>query len=296
MIAPNRFGMYVKTALIALLSIILLETTSFSQTILSGSYVDASLTRENSPYLVMDSAVFDGTKLFIERGVIITFKYHPDPEKKAYIRITAPLEPEPFDGGPGPQVIFTSERDNAPYDLNGDSTSSRPAAGDWGYIEIDPKYADEYDYSMDNVTIRYGGGKKFKDETDPGLYPMTVVSDYNEQGRYFNKMTFRSCVFERSAGVGILAGMAKIYYSKVSQNNYGIRMLSSDTEILHTEIFNNRIYPVYLIDPLIKRDGNEDYNTIIENFGNNEVYDNGVLWWVPCSASGSLTSDKSILP
>lgn len=273
--------MYFKSAIIALLSILILEGTAHAQTILSGYYGDdVTLTRENSPYLVVDSAVFDGSELFIERGVIITFKYHPDPEKKSHIRIKAPLYLETWDGAPPPAIVFTSERDNTPFDLNGDSTASRPAPGDWGYICFDPKWMDEYDIELDSLIIRYGGGKMYNNEPDPGLYPMTVITDYNNSDAHYNRIYFRECIFEHSAGVGVLTGMAAFRDCKVNHHQYGIRMLTSDALIWNSEFSYNKLYPIYLIDPVIKRDGG-DYSgsvsgSVFEAIEGNEFYNNGV--------------------
>lgn len=275
--------MQVKQLLLVVLGIVILESTSHAQTILSGYYgIEKTLYLEESPYLVVDSAVFDGPSLTIERGVIITFKYHPDPEKKSYVRITGELILQEWVGAPPPPVIFTSERDNAPFDLNGDLTASRPAPGDWGYVHFDPKnppvysYPPEYSYMMDSLLIRYGGGRMFKNEKDPGLYPMTVINDYNEPSEDYLRLTFHNSHFTHSAGVGVLAGMANFNGCEVKYNHHGIRMLSSDTYILNSDISHNKLYPVYLIDPVIKRDGGEDFNMVIESFHENYFNGNAV--------------------
>jgi hypothetical protein len=65
---------------------LLIAHQAISQTILSGTYKQSMyLSLNNSPYLVVDSAIFEGPDLQIDRGVIITFKFHPDAERKAYI-------------------------------------------------------------------------------------------------------------------------------------------------------------------------------------------------------------------
>ncbi len=269
--------MYKKTACLIALGIFLLGSSSHAQTILSGNYADQlTLTLENSPYLVVDSAIFNCPILTIDRGVIVTFKYHPDPAKKAYMRITGLLELQDWEGAPPPPVLFTSERDNRPFDLNGDSTASWPAPGDWGYIYFDPASPAEDISSLDSVTIRYGGGRRFDNEPDPGLYPMTVISDYNEPGQFYNRVTFSKCNFEHSAGVGIMTGMAELKICNVHHNNHGIRIRTSDAYISLSDIRYNRMYPIYLINPVIKGDGDNDFNSIIESFQNNWVKENTV--------------------
>jgi hypothetical protein len=253
----TKFTLFVFAALFISLNV------SLSQTVLSGIYEgELILTLEDSPYLVADSAIFN-CWLFIESDVIITFKFNPDPAKKAYIRFTRPVEAR--------SVIFTSERDNTPHDLNGDGTASRPAAGDWGYLHFDPQDPAEGGYLLENATIRYGGGRKFKDEPDPGKYPMVVVADYNRHYQEYPRVELANCTIEHSAGTGILSGMLLLKNSVVKNNNYGIRMVTSDANIISTEISNNRIYPLYLTSPVIKAHSLPSlyYDLLINHFEEN---------------------------
>ena len=260
--------MKIKSTLIILTCLLFYGNVSLSQTVLSGIYEgELTLTYEDSPYLVADSAIFN-CWLFIEPEVIITFKFHPDPAKKAYIRFTLPVEAR--------SVIFTSERDNMPHDLNGDGTATRPAAGDWGYIYFDPLAPEDGSYIFENSTIRYGGGRKFSNEPDPGKYPMVIVSDYNRHYQDFPRVELANCTIEHSAGTGILAGMVLLRNSVVKNNNYGIRMVTSDANIISTEISNNTIYPVYLTSPVLSNKVAWFNDPVINYYEDNQVFDNGL--------------------
>jgi len=247
-----------------------------SQTTLSGNYTESMyLSLNNSPYLVVDSAVFEGPDLRIDRGVIITFKFHPDAERKAYMRIRSTISLPESDGDPQ-AIIFTSERDNKPEDLNGDEGASRPAPGDWGYVLFDPGNPANYIVNLDYLTFRYGGGRASGSQTDERLFPMTTVSDYNESGRHEERIVFFRCNFTQSAGVGFSAGMGILDDCLVSNNHHGIQIRTSDALLKNTLISENKMYPIYLIDPLIKRDDIDNINSVIDWYYNNQVEGNAV--------------------
>jgi hypothetical protein len=247
-----------------------------SQTTLSGTYSESMyLSLNNSPYLVVDSAIFEGPDLRIDRGVFITFKFHPDAERKAYMRIRSTISLPESDGDPQ-AIIFTSERDNKPEDLNGDEGASRPAPGDWGYVHFDPGNPANYIVNLDYLTFRYGGGRASGSQTDDRLFPMTTVSDYNESGRHEERMVFFRCNFTQSAGVGFSAGMGILDDCLVSNNHHGIQIRTSDALLKNTLISENKMYPIYLIDPLIKRDDIDNINSVIDWYYNNQVEGNAV--------------------
>ena len=247
-----------------------------SQTTLSGTYTESMhLSLNKSPYLVVDSAVFEGPDLQIDRGVIITFKFHPDEDRKTYMRIRSQITLPEHDGDP-PSIIFTSDRDNSPYDLNGDGEASRPGPGDWGYVLFDPANPANYIVQLDNLTFRYGGGRALGSQTDETLFPMTTVSDYNEAGRHEERIVFYRCNFTQSAGVGFSAGMGILDNCLVSTNHHGIQIRTSDALLKNTLISENEMYPVYLIDPVIKRDGIDNINSVIDWYFNNQIEGNAV--------------------
>lgn len=247
-----------------------------SQTTLSGTYAESMhLSLNNSPYLVVDSAVFEGPELRIDRGVIVSFSFHPHADRKAYLRIRSQII-LPEDDGTPPSIIFTSERDNIPYDLNGDEEASRPAPGDWGYVLFDPIDPDNYIVNLNYLTFRFGGGRAFGHQTEKRLFPMTIVSDYNEAGRHEERIVFFRCNFTQSAGVGFSAGMGVLDDCMVSNNYHGIQIQTSDALLKNTLISENEMYPVYLIDPLIKRDDIDNYNSVIDWFYNNQLEGNAV--------------------
>lgn len=255
--------------------LLVITLQAHTQTILSGNYEGAyTLTAAASPYLVTDSAIFNCSPLHVDPGVVISFKVHADPLKKSYMRIEGSLN---FKSSTATDpVIFTSERDNNPHDLNGDGTASRPSAGDWGYVLFDPSSPEIKNPDMVNVHFRYGGGKSYGGETDPGKFPMIVVTDFNKNDKYYYGIAFSHCNISHSSGIGLLGGTADVKNTIVHHCAYGIRMTTSDLTIQNSELRDNRIYPVYLTDPLIKRDGGDDFNSIIENYYGNEVYNNGL--------------------
>ncbi len=245
------------------------------QTILSGTYEGTTyaLTKTMTPYLVQDSAIFNCDYFAIDPGVVITFKYHQDSEKKSYMRINGSLDViNTINSEP---IIFTSERDNQPFDLNGDGTASRPTPGDWGYVHFDQPGVDQH-LQLVNGFFRYGGGKKYGNETDPEMNPMVTVSDYNNVDETHWPLKFANCSFSNSGGVGIMGGMVDLSEVQIYNCIYGIRMISSDFNITNCEIRENRKYPIILIDPLIKRDGGDDFNSIIDIIYNTEIYNNGL--------------------
>ncbi len=247
-----------------------------SQTTLSGIYNESMyLSLNNSPYLVVDSAIFQGPELRIDRGVIVTFNFHPHADRKAYMRIRSQII-LPEDDGTPPSIIFTSERDNIPYDLNGDEEASRPAPGDWGYVLFDPIEPDNYIVNLNYLTFRFGGGRAFGHQTEKRLFPMTAVSDYNVSGRHEERIVFFRCNFTQSAGVGFSAGMGILDDCLVSNNYHGVQILTSDALLKNTLIAENEMYPVYLIDPLIKRDDIDNYNSVIDWYYNNQLEGNAV--------------------
>ncbi|MEX2370350.1 MAG: T9SS type A sorting domain-containing protein, partial [Bacteroidales bacterium] len=266
--------MKISKSVLLLSGILIISTQARTQTVLSGNYEGVfTLTAAASPYLVTDSAIFNCSPLHVEPGVIITFKVHAAPMKKSYMRVEGSLNfSSSITTGP---VIFTSERDNKPYDLNGDGTASRPTAGDWGYVLFDPSTPEIKNPDLVNVHFRYGGGKNYGEETDPEKYPMVVVSDFNNRDKFYYRIAFSNGTISHSAGVGLLGGMANLKNSQVHHCSYGIRMSTSDLYISNSELRDNRIYPLFLTDPLIKRDDTDDVNSIIEIFYGNDVYNNG---------------------
>ena len=98
--------MKLKPTFLIAIGICMLAYTAIGQTVLSGTYNENFfMTKANSPYFVKDSAIFNCDELSIQPGVIVTFKYLPDPEKKTYIRINGDVRADMV-GGTDP-IIFT---------------------------------------------------------------------------------------------------------------------------------------------------------------------------------------------
>ena len=87
------------------------------------------------PYLVNgDITVNAGSKLTIEPGVVVKFRYFDDDYYKKILTVNGVLHAQGTTDSP---IVFTSERDDEHGgDSNGDTHQTIPAKGDWGYVRI----------------------------------------------------------------------------------------------------------------------------------------------------------------
>ena len=107
---------------------------------------DTTWLRSKSPYLLVGPIFVDeGTKLYLEGGVVIKMMY-----QLGHIDVSGVLV---FLGAPGNEVVFTSERDDTfGGDTNGDGSATKPQPGDWMYVLLKNSIT-----SLRDVNFRYGG-------------------------------------------------------------------------------------------------------------------------------------------
>ncbi len=131
---------------------------SVSYLISTGSALsgDTTLTAANSPYLVgrLGLAVSEGQTLTIEPGVVVKIVSPSEP----WIRISGTIH---ANGTANSPVVFTSfYDDDYGGDMNADSTTTTPSAGNWRRILVDTTSTGS---SFTNTLVRYGGNNNITD-------------------------------------------------------------------------------------------------------------------------------------
>jgi len=113
---------------------------------------DTTWTATNSPYVVQGQVTVNpGITLTIDPGVIVKF------EDRAYMNINGNLTAK---GIAKDKIHFTSIKDDSVGgDTNGDKDNTKPAPGDYKYINFFASSTGVFDYS----TIRYGGNRNTND-------------------------------------------------------------------------------------------------------------------------------------
>ncbi|MBS2098770.1 T9SS type A sorting domain-containing protein [Carboxylicivirga linearis] len=217
--------------IILLIALLLLPATSYTQTLLTGTYdTPQFLSADHSPYLVVDSAVFN-REVEIEAGTIIKFKFHPI--RKAYMLIKEAIYANGSDFYP---IIFTSDRDT-------ENNITIPRPGDWGYILVDQQETEYSDSQLDNVIVKYGGGKTYKSKNNNQFSPMLVFADQtpNLKNFYISNSTI-----EKSANEGVLG--AHMYLDNTIFNGckIGLVLNSSEGNISNCTFTNNTNTPITL--------------------------------------------------
>ncbi|MCP4312668.1 MAG: hypothetical protein GY790_15510, partial [Bacteroidetes bacterium] len=229
------------------LSILLILSTAATaaQTYLSGEIsgtYDEPIrwTKEASPYIILDSVIVNKA-LQIDAGTVVMFRYHPDPDKKSYMVLKSGTIGEEIlcNGTPDDPVVFTSERDDAFGDLNGDSSVTIPRPGDWGYIRYQSKTGFSFS-SFNHAVFRFGGGRDPGGIASPEFFPMLLIDNTDD----FSTTTVNSCTVQYSAGVGIMNGSADITKSTISDCTHGILLNTSEGSVQQSLFTRNAKYPI----------------------------------------------------
>ena len=170
----------------AFLALLLISSQAAALTNVSGTIsTDTTWNLAGSPYIVTgDVTVASGVTLTIEAGVVVKFQYQDYVGYKRRLIVNGILDLQSTSAEP---VVFTSERDDF-YggDSNGDGVATVPAAGNWGYIQIN-----NGSNVIHNCIIRYGGYRY----DDPYHNYMLWVNNCSPPAT--------NCTFEYAYGTGL---------------------------------------------------------------------------------------------
>ncbi|MEA3443183.1 MAG: right-handed parallel beta-helix repeat-containing protein, partial [Bacteroidota bacterium] len=236
------------------------------------------------PYVIAGTlTVTDDYTLTIPEGEVIKF------ESSGEFSIEGTLD---VNGTAANPVIFTSFKDDT-YggDLNNDTATTSPSAGDWRRIFFYGYGNREGVGEIDHCIIRYGGSYNaniYFNASDSAHFTNSVCEYSANIGLRAStcNVDISNSTFEDNADDGIYAHYAELQINNCQINNnvdHGIYANSGEIQINNCQINNNGNYAAYLY--------NVDIKTYTNNTGGGNLYD---AYALSGTASENVTLAESL--
>jgi hypothetical protein len=181
-------------------------------------------------YLLVDNLTVDpGDTLTLDPGVVVKFSYQSDTELKRRIVVNGRIDAA---GTATQPIVLTSERDDAyGTDTGADGGDTSPAAGDWGYVQLNGSGS-----RLEHCVLRYGG---YRDDESANVY---LWHNYMLWIRHLNT-SVASCTIAGAHTYAIYCdGVSPdLHGNTISAPQYGIYVAVSPTTPWVTTIANNEI-------------------------------------------------------
>jgi parallel beta-helix repeat protein len=207
------------------------------------------------PYVINGTLVISsGGTLHLPAGTIIKVR------GRNYILDDGVLDAQGTDTNP---VVFTSYKDDTVGgDTNGDGASSRPAAGDWLYIQVNNSNSN-FQYAV----IRYAStgiilsgasaniSHSLLTKNSTGIHnssgsPTLSYNQLTDNGTAVSSLSgsptlSHNLLANNSAAIGVTSGSPLIDGNQITNNTRGLDLATATAIITNNDISNNTDYGVY---------------------------------------------------
>ncbi len=172
-----------------------------------------------APYIVTSTVtIATGTTVTVEKGVIIKFKDNQSLVVNGTLNVQ---------GTSSTLTYFTSYHDDSVGgDTNGDATSTSPAAGQWGNIEIGTGASS----TLAGSVVRYGGVSS----------TMSDANLYNNGGTL--TVRYADISYSDHFGIKVASGTTTVTDAQIHNHTDGIGITGGTITIASSSIFNNTVY------------------------------------------------------